>query len=82
MTAGYQPAFDKLKGQLCAAYGLAIQVIGGPGRAEAFEVYADGQVLHSKLNGSGGKVDTAGVPLWTEAECKALTAKLKPFVRA
>lgn len=81
ITSGYKPAFDKLKGQLDAAYGSSVIVTGGPGRNASFEVYADGRLVHSKLAGNG-KLDTEGVPIWKEAECKALVAKLKPLIRA
>ena len=80
-TTGSKPAFDKLKGQLCAEYGSKVQISGGPGRTMSFEVYANGELIHSKLGGSSGKVDTTGTPIWTEKECKALSAKLKPLVK-
>ena len=79
-TSGSKPAFDKLKGQLIKEYGSAVQIIGGPGRTESFEVYANGELLHSKLRGSRGKLSSSGVPVWTERECKVLAAKVEPLV--
>ena len=80
-TPGFKHVFERLKGRLEAELGSGVRVVGGPGRNSAFEVYADGKLLHSKLAGSGGKLNTEGVPVWTTAECKALAAKLKPLMR-
>ncbi len=79
-TTGSKPAFDKLKGQLKTEYGSAVHISGGPGRTASFEIYADGQLLHSKLGGSRGKLDVSGVPVWTEREFKALSAKIHPLI--
>jgi hypothetical protein len=81
MTTGFRPQYERLKGRLDAELGSGVQIVGGPGRNSAFEVYADGKLLHSKLGGSGGKLNAEGVPVWTTAECKALAAKLKPLMR-
>jgi len=81
-NSGYKPVFDRLKGRLEAELGSSVRIVGGPGRSASFEIYADGELLHSKLGGSRGKLDTEGVPVWTNAECKALVAKLKPLIRA
>jgi len=70
---GYKPAFDHLKGKLDTEFGTAVRVIGGAGRTSSFEIYADGKLLHSKLGGTGGKVDTS-------AEYQALVDKLKSLV--
>jgi len=80
-TSGSKPAFDKLRGQLKREYGSALDISGGPGRTNSFEVYANGDLLHTRLGGSRGKVDTSGMPVWTEAECAALSAKLKPLIK-
>lgn len=82
LSAGYKPVFERLKGQLYTELGSAVRISGGPGRTASFELYADGQLLHSKLGGSLGKMDTEGVPVWTKGEIKALVAKLKPLIRA
>ena len=78
--SGSRPAFDKLKGQLSKMFGSAVQISGGPGRISSFEIYANGELIHSKLGGSPGKLDTAGMPVWTDAECIALSAKLEPLL--
>ena len=79
-NAGYQPAFDRLKGELLTELGSTVRITGAPGATASFEIYADGKLLHSKLGGSPGALDTDGVPLWTKAERKVLVGKLKPLV--
>ena len=82
-TSGYKPAFDRLKGKLEYEYGSAVSIRGVPGRTSSFEIFANGELLHSKLNGKakgGMKVNTTGMPLWTSSEYRALVAKLKPLV--
>ena len=81
MTTGFKPQFERLKGRLDAELGSGVQIVGGPGRNSSFEVYADNKLIHSKLGGSPGKLNIAGVPVWTTAECKALAAKLKQLMR-
>lgn len=78
-TEGFKSAFEKLKGQLTTEFGSAVQISGGPGRTSSFEIYANSELIHSKLGGSAQKLDTSDTPIWTNAECKALFAKVRPL---
>jgi hypothetical protein len=48
-------------------------ITGKPGRSSSFEVTANGQLVHSKLGGQGGK-------LQTPAEYQALMKALEPLI--
>ena len=49
-------------------------ITGKAGRRSSFEVTANGQLVHSKLGGQGGK-------LQTRAEYQALMMALEPLVK-
>ena len=77
ISGGFQFAYDRLKGRLQYELGSAVRILGGPGRSGAFEIYADGELIYSRLGGSRAKIDPdTGAPVWTGAECKALVSKI------
>ena len=70
---GDKQAFEKLKGKLETDFGDKVLVSGGPGRTAAFEVRANGKLIHSNIIENSGLVGSS-------AEYRAFLTKLKPIL--